>query len=143
MSIQKSILDRHPFLIGDYPAVYPSGYSNPEQLVQWKDVQTCLNNPWWYNVEMLNSSNMKVPMPTVPEQWHEKMVPEKSVIFDLANSNNTFVIGKYGHHNRAVEDLLDEIEAQFYVNCDAHVYGALGGASVSYTHLTLPTILLV
>ena len=143
MSIQRSILDNDFYRVGDFPMVFPNAYDNPEKLVGGLDVQRCLNNPWWYNIEMLDSNNMKVPMPTVPEQWHDKFVPEKSVIFELANSNHTFVIGKYGHHNCAVEELLDEIESRYYVNCDAHVYGALGGASSFKIHWDQPANLII
>ncbi len=143
MSIQKSILDKAMYQCGDYPMVFPNAYKCPDKLVQWDDVERCLNNPWWYNVEILDNNNMKVPMPTVPEQWHNTLVPEKSVIFDLVNDHKTFVIGKYGHHNRAVEELLDEIETRFYVNCDAHVYGALGGASSFKIHWDQPANLII
>ena len=59
MSIQKSILDKAMYQCGDYPMVFPNAYKCPDKLVQWDDVERCLNNPWWYNVEILDNNNMK------------------------------------------------------------------------------------
>lgn len=143
MSIQKVYLNKHDMVVGDRPTLFRDAIKNPSELVSWDDVQHCLNNPWWYNIEILDINNLKVPLPTVPEQWHDKLVPEKAEIFDLVNNNHTFVIGKYGHHNRAIEDLLDSIEAQYNVNCDAHIYGALGGASSFKIHWDQPANLII
>ena len=42
-----------------------------------------------------------------------------------------------------MEELLDEIESRYYVNCDAHVYGALGGASSFKIHWDQPANLII
>ena len=73
-------------VVGDRPALFEGAIQNPSELVTWDDVQHCLNNPWWYNIEILDNNNLKVPVPTVPEQWHDKLVPEKAEIFNLVNN---------------------------------------------------------
>ena len=80
MSIQKVYLNKHDMVVGDRPTLFRDAIKNPSELVSWDDVQHCLNNPWWYNIEILDINNLKVPLPTVPEQWHDKLVPEKAEI---------------------------------------------------------------
>jgi len=138
MSVSLPFLNAEHYICGDTPLLFRRVTDVPHLYVDWGDVQHCLNNPWMYNIEILDSNNTKVQMPTVPHPWHGNWHPDKKVIMDLVNDNHTFVIAKYGHHNKAVNELLQSIENAFDVACDAHIYGALGGASSFKIHWDQP-----
>ena len=55
MSIQEFILNKYAMVVGDRPALFEGAVKNPSELVTWDDVQHCLNNPWWYNIEILDN----------------------------------------------------------------------------------------
>ena len=59
MSIQKVYLNKHDMVVGDRPTLFRDAIKNPSELVSWDDVQHCLNNPWWYNIEILDINNHK------------------------------------------------------------------------------------
>ncbi len=132
MSITLPFLNEKYYLCGDRPLHFKGVMTEPHMYASWVDVQHCLNNPWSYNIEILDENNKKMPLATVPEQWHKSWHIEKREIFDLVNNGHTFVIGKYGHHNRYIEDLLQNIENKFDVNCDVHLYGGLSAFSKSF-----------
>ena len=110
------------FQCGDKPMVWREALPNPTQYVNWDTVTHCFNNPWYYRTQLMNMEGRRLMLPEKFEVWYETGVPHKEELFHALNEGHTFIIEQYGHYNPAVDNLLENIEAMFDCNCDAHIF---------------------
>ena len=132
-------LNPKEFVCGDKPKVWRKALDNLSQYVNWDTVTHCFNNPWYYRTQILNMEGRRLMLPEKFEVWYEQGVAHKEELFQAINEGHTFIIEQYGHYNPAVDNLLENIEAMFDCNCDAHIFGSAKEGSKSFgAHWDLP-----
>tara|TARA_Y200000002_G_scaffold58962_1_gene44398 strand:- start:31705 stop:32442 length:738 start_codon:yes stop_codon:yes gene_type:complete len=95
-----------------------------KSLVSWQDIEDCLNNPHFYNFEMIDQHNNKIDIPMSEKAWEfgGKLVQDKQFLFNRFNTGNTLIIMNYGFHNKPITELLNNLEQMFDIHAAAHVY---------------------
>ena len=59
IDIGQRLLNETNLLVDDKPHYFKSLISDPSELLTWNDVETCMNNPYLYKFEMIDSHNIK------------------------------------------------------------------------------------
>ena len=132
-------LNPNVFQTNDKPRVWEGVLKNPEQYCTWDDVTKCMNNPWHFRCCLLNRDGRRLELNEQFEVWYEDKFPLKEELFQGINEGLTFTIEQYGHYNKAVDNLLDNIEDRYDCNCDAHIFGNAKPNGVSFgAHWDLP-----
>ena len=105
------------------PRVFNNVISNVDSIVTWKDLETCMNNPVFYNFDIIDTNNIKVDIPKFEKPWvTDKLVPEKKFLFNKLFSGNSLILLNYGFYNLSINNLLTDIENLLDVDAAAHVY---------------------
>jgi ribosomal protein L16 Arg81 hydroxylase len=121
------------------PQVFNNAISEVNSLVTWKDLETCMNNPVFYDFDMIDTNNIKVEIPKFEKPWvYNKLVPEKKFLFNKLLSGYSLILLNYGFHNTGVNNLLDDIENILDVNAAAHVYYGLTNSKSFPIHCDAP-----
>jgi hypothetical protein len=140
-NIKQKLFKESNLLTIDKPFVFEKLVANPEHLLTWKDVEQCLNNPAFYNFDIINNStNDKIKIPEHKKAWvFNKLVQDKKFLFDQINSGNTLIINNYGFHSSQTNHLLQIIETVFYTDAAMHVYCGLTGSKSFTVHEDIPS----
>ena len=123
----------------DRPCYFKNFIENPSALLTWTDVEVCMNNPNFYDFELIDHMNQKVDIPTSNKTWNYfKSVQNKQFLFNHVNHGHTIVITNYGFHNDHTTELLKSFEELFDVHAAIHVYAGLTGSSSFTIHDDYP-----
>jgi len=137
--IGQRILNETNLLIDDKPAVFKQLVKNPSELLTWHDVETCLNNPYLYQFEMIDVYNKKVDIPQSKKAWiWDKMVQDKAFMFEKLHQGSSLIIMNYGFYSEKTMHLLKIFESMFQINAAIHVYCGLTGAKSFSIHDDYP-----
>ena len=99
---------------------------NPSDLLTWNDVADCMNNPSFYDFELVDHDNQKVNIPAHAKTWnYHRPIQDKKFLFDNVNHGHTLIITNYGYRNASTNALLDTFEQMFDVHAAIHVYAGL------------------
>ena len=122
-------------------AVHTSiGFECSSNLINWQLIEECLNSGLFKFEIILNS--MKQNIHQEKYFWYSTPVQDKNYIFNSILSGATFVLLEY--RNKYVSQFLYEIEKNFDVVCDAHVYGGISTDSKSFNpHIDIPANFIV
>lgn len=115
----------------DKPVFIKNFLPNPEKYVNKKEVEIALNQ-YQVNWEIVSKSSQKVEIPQYLNGWHEYPIQDKSFIHNKIKEGNTFIINKYRIHNGFTQNFCLEIENNFNVQADIHVYGGFGKEMASF-----------
>lgn len=117
----------------DKPYCFEGLLTDVSKLASWKTVEECINNPQFYNFELVGQDNMKRDIPAFQKAWvTEKLVQDKAYVADSVVNGDTLIITNYGFHNRVIGELLNTIEKLFDVNASAHLYCGRTSGSKSF-----------
>jgi len=123
----------------DQPCYFENFIENPSQFITWKDIETCMNNPNFYEFEIIDHNNQKVDIPQHPKVWnYHRSVQDKRFLFDQVNHGHSLVITNYGFHNQKTNELLNIFEQMFDVHAAIHVYAGLQGSKSFTIHDDYP-----
>jgi len=123
----------------DRPHIFKSIIKNYADIATWQDIQDCMNNTQFYNFELIDKQNNKIDIPEHNKAWiFDKLVQEKSFIFDQFNNGCTAIITNYGFKNQVVNSLLGTFENIFDVDTAAHLYCGLEGSQSFTIHDDYP-----
>tara|TARA_B110000503_G_scaffold89598_1_gene135638 strand:- start:11472 stop:12188 length:717 start_codon:yes stop_codon:yes gene_type:complete len=124
----------------DKPCHFKNFISNPAELLTWQDVEDCMNNPSFYDFELVDHDNFKVNIPAHSKVWnYHKQVQDKKFLFDNVNHGHTLIITNYGFRNDKTNELLGTIENLFDVHAAIHVYAGLEGSKSFSIHDDYPS----
>ena len=127
------IVNEANLLYNDKPYYFKGLIDNVSMLASWKTVEECINNPQFYNFEIVGSDSMKKDIPAYRKAWiTEKPVQEKSFVANSVINGDTLIITNYGFHNTVISQLLNTIENMFDVNAAAHLYCGRKAGSKSF-----------
>lgn len=139
LDIGQRLLNEANFLYQDRGYYFPDLISNPSEFLTWKDVEECLNNPAFYEFEMINHDSAKVNIDRYVRAWiPEKKVLDHRQLVEHVNHGHTLIIMNYGFHNRNTQQLLNTFERIFDVDAAIHVYGGLEGSKSFKIHDDYP-----
>jgi len=131
---------RKEIKFNDNPIHKSIGSENTSNLVNWQIVEECLNSNL-FRFEIISNS-IKQNVSQSNYFWYSTPVQDKNFIFNMILSGATFVLLEY--RNKQTSELLHEIEKQFDVVCDAHVYGGISIDSKSFNpHVDIPSNFIV
>jgi len=138
--IGQRILNETDLLKNDQPHFFKGLLENPNLVVSWKDIESCINRPEIFNFELIDKeSNMKIDIPQYNKTWiWDHLVQDKSFIFDKINRGNGLVIMNYASYNETTNRLVQIFEKLFDVNSALHVYCGLEGSASFPIHDDYP-----
>lgn len=124
----------------DKACYFKNFISEPEQLVTWNDIENCMNNTSFYEFELIDEHNNKIPIPEHQKAWnYYKPVQDKRFIFDQVNNGAGLVCTNYGFYNENTNELLARFEEMFDVHAAIHVYAGLKSHSSFSVHDDYPS----
>lgn len=110
----------------DRPAFFPKLIPNPEKLANWDSIQQCMNNPEFYDFELIDINSQKIDIPTERKAWiNNKLIQQKHFLFDKVKNGATLICTNYGFQNENIYNLLDTFERLFDIHASAHAYVGL------------------
>lgn len=123
----------------DKPHYFPNLIKNVDQLASWNTVEDCVNNPQFYNFELIDHNNQKIQIPENKKAWiNSSLVQDKSFIADCVNNGYTCIITNYGFYNQFVNELLHTFENLFDIHAAAHLYCGKGDTKSFTIHDDYP-----
>lgn len=127
------IVNETNLLYNDKPHYFKGLLDNVSELASWKSIEECINNPQFYNFEIVGQDSMKKDIPAFRKAWvTDKAVQEKSFVAESVINGDTLIITNYGFYNNVISSLLNTIENIFDVNAAAHLYCGRKSGSKSF-----------
>jgi hypothetical protein len=138
--IGQRILNETELLHNDQPHYFKNFISNPEEILSWNDVESCLNRPEIFNFEMIDKdTGMKIDIPVAKKAWvWDHVVQDKAFMIDKFNRGHGLVIMNYGSYSEQTTKLLSVFERLFDINAAIHVYCGLEGSASFPIHDDYP-----
>ena len=111
--------------IDDTPQYFPNVIEEVYDWCSWKDVEQCINNPQFYDLEFIkNGKTLNLPvLPRISSQPHIN----KEDCYKLFQDECGMIINNFQFISKKKNDLLAGIERQFTVAAAMHVYCGIGG----------------
>jgi hypothetical protein len=131
-------IDSYNLPFKDDPFFLKNGISDPQQYATWSDVAYCMNTPALYDYSIGVGNYTKNNIPSYHTHWLSEPVIDKQCVFNLFNNGESLVINNYGFHNQSINNILNNIEDKFEVNCAAHVYCGLKASKSFNVHSDTP-----
>lgn len=124
--IGQRLLNEIDLLKNDKAHCFKQLLENPGDLLTWKDVEWCMNNPYLYNFEMIDRYNNKIDIPEHRKAWiWNRTIQDKRFLFEKFSEGNGLIIMNYGFHSEKTMYLLDIFEKLFDIHAAIHVYCGL------------------
>ena len=111
--------------IDDTPQYFPNAIEEVYDWCSWKDVEECINNPQFYELEFINNGE-KLDMPEFARNWSTPHA-HKEDCYKLFEDGCGLIINNFQFISRKKQELLGGIERQFTVNAAMHVYCGISG----------------
>lgn len=124
----------------DKPWVFKKIIENPQAYLSWNDVEECVNNPIFYEFDLIDKFGKKVDIPKHKKAWvFNKLVSDKKFIFEKINQGYTLIINNYGYQKQNCNELLQMLENLFYTDATMHVYCGLETSNSFTVHEDIPS----
>jgi hypothetical protein len=140
-TVRDRLYHESKLLVQDKPFVFANLITDPANFLTWNSVEQCLNNPVFYNFDIIDSAtNDKIKIPEHKKAWvFNKAVQDKKFLFEQLHRGNTLIINNYGFHSKFTNEFLKMIETVFYTDAAMHVYCGLGGSKSFSVHEDIPS----
>ena len=123
----------------DKACYFKNFIENPSELLTWNDVEDCMNNPNFYEFELVDHNNNKIDIPASAKPWnYHRPIQNKKFLFDNVNHGHTLIITNYGFHSDNTTELLATFENLFDIHAAIHVYAGLKGSKSFTVHDDYP-----
>ncbi len=117
------LYNKADLFFNDRPVHIENFLPNPENFASWAKVENALNeNQVWWNI-IQNQQYISIPEHTTI--WGERQ-QDKHFLKTSIDAGLTFVIDRYSIHDKFTKQLCLEIEQNFNVTTDIHLYGGMG-----------------
>ena len=111
--------------IDDTPQYFPNVIGEVYDWCSWKDVEQCINNPQFYELEFIKNGE-KLNLPVSPRIWSQPHI-NKEDCYKLFQDECGMIINNFQFISKKKCELLAGIERQFTVDAAMHVYCGIGG----------------
>ena len=111
--------------IDDTPQYFPNVIEEVYDWCSWKDVEQCINNPQFYELEFIKNGE-KLNLPVSPRIWSQPHI-HKEDCYKLFQDECGMIINNFQFISKKKCELLAGIERQFTVDAAMHVYCGIGG----------------
>jgi len=139
IDIQQRLLKETNFIFEDRGYYFPKLIQNPSDFLTWQDVEYCLNNPAFYEFELIDHESNKVNIDRYVRSWiPDKRVQDSRQMVAQVNHGHTVIIMNYGYHSRQTQKLLSLFEQMFDIDAAIHVYAGLSGSKSFHIHDDYP-----
>lgn len=119
------LLSSKNWFLDDSPQHFPGICDNPEEFVSWKEVEYCLNNPHFYDIQFIDKkTNDYISFPMYDRVWSPP-TPEVEDICNAFKAGHACIINNF-EWIKGKQELLNEIECIFTnITAAFHVYCGL------------------
>ena len=137
--IGQRLVNETNLLIEDKPHFFKNFIKDVDKIINWDDVEFCMNNTALFNFELIDPYNTKVGIPEYTRPWmFGRKSQEKSFLFEKFNKGHSIVINNYGYYSKQTNDLLNIFESIYDVHAAIHVYAGLEGGKSFPIHDDYP-----
>jgi hypothetical protein len=143
--VKQKLIDNTNFVFEDKPIYFENFIKNPEVLATWNDIEDVINNPAFYETELIsNETGVKEGVPASPKLWLDgKIIKNKKFIFDRVKQGSTLIVLNYGFRNKITSEFLSVFETLFDTNAAAHIYCGLESSKSFCIHADHPANFIV
>ena len=121
-SIINKLKSCRDWTLNDTPYLWRAIVDDPSVFVTWEEVEECLNNPQFYDLQFLDHSGRTVPIPAYRRPWGHEFTPEVKDVIDQFNHGHTVIINNF-EYMRGKQELLNWVETYFAnIRAAFHVY---------------------
>ena len=113
------------YIINDRAVYLEQVFEHHNRLVNWDLINDALMRDDMFFELIDNMTQRKVEVGSYHPYWSYTKCQDKEHIYDHIMKGETFVISSFSKSNESVKGLCREIEGNFEVIADAHVYGSL------------------
>ena len=108
----------------DSPQLWEGIIDDPSIFCNWKDVEHCLNNPWFYDMKFIErNTNDILNYPRWRRIWSDPPCCEQEIFMDMFTDGHTLIINNAEFISRKNQEILGEIERYFpRVLAAMHIY---------------------
>ena len=111
--------------IDDTAQVFKGVIDDPSEFATWKDVEYCMNNPQFYNIQFINKDRGDyIDVQKYPRVWrHDHAdVPE---LMDIFKAGHCMIINNFDSGLPKQQEILSHFEKHFTAKMAMHLYAGL------------------
>ena len=111
--------------IDDTAQVFKGVIDDPSEFATWKDVEYCMNNPQFYNIQFINKDRGDIiNVQKYPRVWrHDHAdVPE---LMDIFKAGHCMIINNFDSGLPKQQEILSHFEKHFTAKMAMHLYAGL------------------
>ena len=111
--------------IDDTAQVFKGVIDDPSEFATWKDVEYCMNNPQFYNIQFINKDRGDIiNVQKYPLVWrHDHAdVPE---LMDIIKAGHCMIINNFDSGLPKQQEILSHFEKHFTAKMAMHLYAGL------------------
>tara|TARA_B100001059_G_scaffold234351_1_gene276682 strand:- start:12204 stop:12899 length:696 start_codon:yes stop_codon:yes gene_type:complete len=110
----------------DSPHYWQGVVRDPECYATYKDVEYCLNNPQFFDVQFIDRiSNTFIPLPTHERCWSRPHMEQRDIIECWHHGHNV-IINNFDQIDRQRQQIMHGIEEAFpQIRASMHIYAGL------------------
>ena len=133
-SLITKLLGSKNWYIDDTPQIWRGVVENPHAFATWDDVEYCLNNPQFYDINFIDKDTLNwVPIPKHQRTWSVDSQDTKDLIQAWKDGHN-LVINNFDSGFTDKQELLKALEKQFEGRMAFHIYAGYKGCSSFRVH---------
>ncbi len=123
-SLLTNLISTKQWHTDDSPQYWEGIVDNPSIFCNWKDVEHCINNPWFYDLKYVNKDdNSILEFPRFGRIWSDPPCGEQSILMDMFKDGHTLIINNAEFIHRKNQEILAEVEKYFpRVWAAMHIY---------------------
>ena len=120
----------------DSPQYFKGIIDDPSIYCTWKDVEHCINNPWFYDLKLFNKNNNSIlEFPRWKRIWSDPPCCEQSILMDMFTDGHTMIVNNAEFIHRKNQEILSDVERYFpRVIAAMHIYASWGGSKSFKIH---------
>tara|TARA_B100000902_G_scaffold70028_1_gene75812 strand:- start:2164 stop:2853 length:690 start_codon:yes stop_codon:yes gene_type:complete len=123
----------------DTPQLWEGVVDNPSELASWDDLEYCMNNPQFYQIQFLDkNSGDPFTLREYPRSWSADAADVEE-IFKAYNDGHGLVINNFDSGFRTKQQQLGQVENIFNGQCAMHLYAGIGECSSFTVHEDTPS----
>ena len=112
------------FITNDRSIYLKGALPHSDELLNWELVNQALLRDDMYFECLNDKTQRKFAIDEFKPFWSCTAQQDKATIYEHIMNGKTFVITSFSKSHNAVKSFCGEVETNFDINCDAHVYGS-------------------